>query len=377
MMKKSLADRMTSGVPGNCLARGVLLFVLSIVLHSEVIARSSPDTLQGTKFEVLPILSYDTDAGTGFGAKAFLLNSMGWRESFDAVLFQSTKGERWYRMVFSIPDFEQRQGTVYPLAFDLTVDYDKWITYKFFGIGNRSPYENPETYTREPLEISATASRGFLPHVVGQVGVRMRRSSNVGVGERLRSLPPVENSSVANSIGVLLSGRFDSRNSYVNPSSGAVAQLEFELAPRMLWSNVEYVRTAVLLQYYVEPGWLHSVLACRGGVELLASRELPVQMLTAIGGTKTVRGSVQDRFLDRTGAVVNAEWRVPLFWRFGAILGADAGKVWHDAGKIDLQRWAMNPVVGLRLYMDTFVVRADLGFGKESTGFYLNFGQLF
>jgi hemolysin activation/secretion protein len=112
-------------------------------------------------------------------------------------------------------------------------------------------------------------------------------------------------------------------------------------------------------------------------MELLAARELPVQMLTAIGGTRTVRGSIQDRFLDRIGAVVNVEWRIPLFWRFGVILGADAGTVWHDLARIDLQRWAMNPVVGLRLYMDTFIVRADLGLGKESTGFYLNFGQLF
>jgi outer membrane protein assembly factor BamA len=376
-MKKLLADLETFRVPGLGLARGLLLCFVSVVLHSAVLARSCPDTLQGTKFELLPILSYDTDSGTGIGAKAFLLNSLGWRESFDVVLFHSTKGERWYRMVFSVPDFEQRQGTVYPLAFDLTVDYDKWIAYKFFGVGNRSPYENPETYTREPLEISTTVTRGFLPHVVGQVGVRMRRSSNVNVGERLRSLAPAENSSVANSVGVLLSGRFDSRNSYVNPSSGAVAQLEFEIAPRMLWSNVKYIRTGVLIQYYTELGWLESVLACRGGMELLSTAELPVQMLSAIGGTKTVRGSVQDRFLDRTGAVVNVEWRLPLFWRFGAILGADAGKVWHDPGKIDLQRWAMNPVVGLRLYMDTFVVRADLGFGKESTGFYLNFGQLF
>jgi outer membrane protein assembly factor BamA len=376
-MNRPLGDNDTSGAAATCLPRLILLYAVWFILHAAASAGAGPDTLQGTKFEVLPILSYDTDAGTGFGAKAFLLNSMGWRESFDVVLFQSTKGERWYRMVFSVPDFEQRQGTVYPIAFDLTVDYDKWITYKFFGVGNGSPYGNPEIYTREPLEISATASRGFLPHFVGQVGVRMRRSSNVDAGERLRSLPPVENSSVANSIGVLVSGRFDSRNSYVNPSSGAVAQLEFELAPRMLWSNVVYLRTAVLLQYYAEPGWLHSVLASRAGMELLAARELPVQMLTAIGGTRTVRGSIQDRFLDRIGAVVNVEWRIPLFWRFGVILGADAGTVWHDLARIDLQRWAMNPVVGLRLYMDTFIVRADLGLGKESTGFYLNFGQLF
>jgi hypothetical protein len=37
----------------------------------------------------------------------------------------------------------------------------------------------------------------------------------------------------------------------------------------------------------------------------------------------------------------------------------------------------VNSLVGLRFSMDTFVVRADLGFGKETTGFYLNFGHLF
>jgi len=55
----------------------------------------------------------------------------------------------------------------------------------------------------------------------------------------------------------------------------------------------------------------------------------------------------------------------------------DAGKVWHAPGEIDPARWATNPVLGLRLYMDTCVVRLDVGMGKETTGFFLNFGQLF
>jgi hypothetical protein len=37
----------------------------------------------------------------------------------------------------------------------------------------------------------------------------------------------------------------------------------------------------------------------------------------------------------------------------------------------------LNAVAGLRFSMETFVVRADVGFGRESTGFYLNFGHLF
>ena len=102
-----------------------------------------------------------------------------------------------------------------------------------------------------------------------------------------------------------------------------------------------------------------------------------MQTLLSVGGTQTLRGSPQDRYLDKASIVGNMELRFPLFWRLGGVLGLDAGKVWHSLQEIDLNRWAWNPVVGLRLYMDTFVVRADLGFGCETTGFYLNFGQLF
>ncbi|MBI2430208.1 MAG: hypothetical protein HYV29_15680, partial [Ignavibacteriales bacterium] len=73
-------------------------------------ARAQPD------FEALPIVAYDTDVGFGYGTKLFLLDQLDERESFDLVAFNSTKGERWYRFVFSLPDFEMRQGTEYALA---------------------------------------------------------------------------------------------------------------------------------------------------------------------------------------------------------------------------------------------------------------------
>ncbi len=83
----------------------------------------------------------------GYGIKSFFLNYLQTDESFDIVLFNSTKGECWYRAVFSLPDFERRQGTVYPLALDLTIDYDKWIGYNFFGEGT-----HPLTRTKKPIQ---------------------------------------------------------------------------------------------------------------------------------------------------------------------------------------------------------------------------------
>ena len=57
-----------------------------------------------------PILSYDTDTKLGYGAKLFLYDLFKVRESFDMVFFNSTNGEKWYRFVVSLPDYESREG---------------------------------------------------------------------------------------------------------------------------------------------------------------------------------------------------------------------------------------------------------------------------
>jgi len=331
------------------------------------------------KIEGLPILSYDTDAGFGYGAKLFALDYLGLNESFDAVLFNSTKGERWYRAAFSIPDFELRQGRIYPWALDLVVDYDKWISNSFFGVGNGTPESARETYTRAPLEISLTASRGFSRTTVAQAGLRYVSvwNSGFGAGSRLATLPPSENGGRATAFSAFATLRYDSRDSYINPSRGAVLQCEAESAPAGGWTSAPHSRYAGWLQGYTVLFYPKTVLAARLGLQAVSGGVVPVQFLLPIGGNATVRGSVQDRYLDRVAGVANVELRFPIVWRFGGVAGLDAGKVWHSVSRIDLPRWAANPVLGIRFRMDTFIVRLDFGFGKETTGFYLNFGQLF
>src|SRR5512135_2410606 len=88
------------------------LMILIALFASSVVSLPSnarPDSTT-TSLEGLPILSYDTDTGFGYGAKLFLLNLLGGNESLDAIAFQSSKGERWYRLVIALPDFELRQG---------------------------------------------------------------------------------------------------------------------------------------------------------------------------------------------------------------------------------------------------------------------------
>ncbi len=347
----------------------------------------SPDSMQTgllqtvePKIDPLPIVSYDTDTGLGYGAKVFFLNQFGRHESIDFTAFNSTKGERWYRLVFSIPDFELRQGKVCPLAVDLTIDYDKWIANSFFGIGNHSRFDDREFFTKEPLEIGLSLSHGFSVHSIGQCGIRFKTIRIYGFDASgcLQQLSPELRPSRVTYSSLVLGYRHDTRTSHVNPSSGLLAQAELELCPNVGMNDVSFTRIGSTIQWYAETGLLRSIIAGRLGMQALnSSIQLPVQTLLSIGGNNTVRGSVQDRYLDMVSCLANIELRFPVYWRFGGVVGADAGKVWSRVSEIDIVGWAVNPVAGLRFYMDTFVVRLDIGFGSETTGFYLNFGHLF
>lgn len=351
---------------------------VSAVIEIPAIDTQTERTTQ-SEFEGLPIASYDTDAGFGYGAKAFFLNQLENNESFDLVLFNSTKGERWYRFVFSMPDFELRQGTVYPFAVDVTIDYDKWISNSFFGVGNRSAYSAREVYTREPLEITAALSRGFTEHSILQAGLRYKtvRNSHIPANSKLIDPSSPLNSSRATVGSLFFVYSYDARDSYINPSRGYVLQGEVEYAPKSFFSNVSLQRVGSTIQYYSTLFYPKTIFAFRTQWQTLGNENIPVQMLLPIGGNRTLRGSPQDRFLDKTSAIVNGEIRFPILWRFGGVLGIDAGKVWNAPSKIDFTRWAANPVAGIRFNMETFIVRLDIGLGHETTGFYLNFGHLF
>jgi len=328
--------------------------------------------------EFFPILMWDTDIGFGYGAKGFLLNPLGLSESFDLTAFNSSKGERWYRFVFSLPDFETRQGKIYPLAFDLAIDYDKMIANNYFGVGNASLYSDRVSYTREPIEISLALSRGFTTTTVGQVGLKYAtvRNSPPAVPEG-GAVPAGLGAGRVSYVSVFGNVRYDSRDSFIHPSEGIVLQAEAEYAPRAGAGTVSFTRVAGWFQYYAVLFQPKTIFAFRFGGQNLFGDDLPSQVLLPLGGNKSLRGSPQDRYLDKSHLLMNAEVRFPIVGRLGGVIGLDCGKVWPSLGKIDLRRWAANPTFGLRYYMKTFVVRMDVGLGADATGLYFNFGHIF
>ncbi len=353
----------------------ILLIGSAITVYAQS-ETTAPTITEGIDWEVFPIVTYDTDAGFGYGIKGYIRNPLSGNESFDLTLYNSTEGERWYRLQFSYPDYEARQGTDYGYALDLTADYDKWISYYFYGIGGSSSYDNRELYTREPLELNIILNRTLTAEVILQAGIRYKTIKYTDFPDS--SLPPgYSYTDKTDRFSFIIQGIFDTRNSIINPVSGNAITAGFEFSPGYTFANSSFIEARLTFQTYNKIIFPELVFAGRLDIQQLIGDKIPVQFLLPIGGNLTLRGFSQDRFLDKGSALINAELRFPIWWRFGGIAGIDAGRVFPSPAEFSFDRWKISPAAGLRFYMNNFVVRADIGISSETVGFYFNFGHLF
>ena len=370
------------GILSNLICKG---FILLLILFPKTI-KAQQDSVSDSDLELFPIVNYDSDAGFGYGAKAFLFNQKGLKESYDLILYNSTKGERWYRFVFSIMDIQKRQGQKYPLALDLIVDYDKWINYRYYGVEyfyERDSLLEYETYTREPFEISTVISSAFTKTFVVNVGLKYRTISsyNFDTNGELQKFDGSFNNRFINTLSLLVNLRWDSRNNFINPTNGMVFQIDAEYSPVLSFTNENYFKLGLTFQNYLTLFEPQIVFASRLVVQIIYPDNVPIQLQLPIGGNNTLRGLPQDRYLSASTLIFNNELRFPIWWRLSGIAGLDVGATGsttdYEFWAQQLSGWIVNPVLGLRFYMDNFIVRFDVGFGSETTGIYFNFGHIF
>lgn len=369
-----------------------ITFLLSqIFLRNNLFAQT--DSTERAGIELFPILSYDTDAGFGYGAKAFFYDQLNTKESFDIILFNSTKGEQWYKFVFSTPDFESRQGTEFPIALDVTFEYDKWKNYNLYYYRLENEETNPayqnvefkDQCSYELVEANIFLNSAFRKDLTGSIGLKFKSISTYDYRQdsELPSPDEVENKFLeypsVKYLSANLNAKWDTRNSYINPSTGLVLEIELEYAPNILEDNSSFFRQVFIIRYFKEIFFKNLILASRAMEQVLISESGSSQFLAIpVGGSNTLRGVPMDKFRFYSTFLFNNELRFQIWSRFGGIAGLDIGygsnKDLYPEDSID---WIVNPVVGLRFFMDNFIVRADIGYYDGDIGFYLNFGHIY
>lgn len=93
-----------------------------------------------------------------------------------------------------------------------------------------------------------------------------------------------------------------------------------------------------------------------------------------------MRGYYQGRYRDNNILVLQTEYRMPVWQRFGCVAFGGVGDVSHKMSGFSTNSLKYTYGFGLRFQLnpkENINLRLDFGFGKETFGLYLALGEAF
>lgn len=251
--------------------------------------------------------------------------------------------------------------------------------YFFYGIGNNPPSQEEEIYDVNYPRVRLNALYQVRPYTF--VGLRYWMDGYDIVGTEMDG--QLSDGNITGNQGGVISGagivaNYDTRDNIFYPTEGSFAETVLFWNTPTLGSDFEYAKWTLDATKYFQNKWEH-VLAINAYAEL-TSDGVPFNEMALLGGNKRMRGYYQGRYRDNNMLVVQAEYRFPLFWRFGAAVFGGYGGVAENVTDFQLQHFKYSVGGGLRILLskeEKINVRIDYGFGQGSQAFYLTIGEAF
>lgn len=276
-------------------------------------------------------------------------------------------------------------------------DYENSLT-------GKSAYYN--TYQKKEKLFNAIAQRAFMQG-------KLQALLGYEIGELTASTPLNNNSLVANDavakkingfgksiVSILQFGFiYDTRDLETDPTKGVNAVLLYELAEKAIGSRYNFNKTTLQLKLF-QPLFPKVFKKCifsarlgmgyvQGNAPLIEYMDLKVgnETVSALGGSSTLRGYKQNRFVSNVRSFLNIEMRCRflqvnflkqhLAW--SAVPFFDAGGTWDNFSRINLMvniRYCEG--VGLRIaWNNNTILRFDYAVSKEDKQLFFGLGHSF
>lgn len=256
---------------------------------------------------------------------------------------------------------------------------------KFWGLGNDTPDSNEESYIYKQFYIFPHLQRSFFHHnfFIGAMyefqkvfGIKYGMDKP-NISESLFEKENItgRNGSIVSGFGV--SFTWDSRNEAFSPNKGSFAQLKYIDFNKLFGSEYSYWNIVFDARRYIAVNTKH-VLALQA-FAFFNEGTVPIRSMALLGGNNNMRGYYDGRFRDKNQVVFQAEYRLPLFWRFGATGFGGLGEVSDRIGTLNTLHYTYG--AGLRFALkpkEKLNIRVDYGFGEGgSNGLYFMIGEAF
>ena len=270
-------------------------------------------------------------------------------------------------------------GERYILNYQLSYSY---FPDKFWGLGKNAPDRNEEAYVFKQYYTYLHFQRKLKNRYFVGLLYEYQRLLTVdyeagGLFDKL-AVPGRYPYHIS---GAGLSLTFDSRNNAFAPDRGSFFQVYFNHFTPAFGSDFRYTNYVVDVRRFV-PLYRKQVLAIQA-YGFFNSGNVPLRSLATFGGANSMRGFYDGRYRSKNQVVVQTEYRVPLFWRLGAVGFVGVGNVSDLVSELNFSDLKYSYGGGLRVALnrrERLNLRIDYGWGRgESTsnGLYFQLGEAF
>lgn len=250
----------------------------------------------------------------------------------------------------------------------------------FWGVGAFTSDDNEELYESDRLELDNTFLRQFKPHWFA--GPSMRFQYITGMKTIENSI--FESQQVLGREGGISSGLgakllYDTRENLFTPAIGN-AYLEFSTLyfGKSLASDYTFTTLRLDARKYLKTYKKH-VLALQS-FQQYTFGDPPFRMMPLMGSASHMRGYYQGRYRDNVYVTGQAEYRLPVWRKWGVALFGGVGEVASEISDLNWRAVRHSYGGGIRFLIDkeeNVNLRLDFAVAGESTGFYISFGEAF
>jgi outer membrane protein assembly factor BamA len=252
---------------------------------------------------------------------------------------------------------------------------------KYWGLGPDTAEESEQDYTPRSFILEASFQRKIWAAGNLYAGPLLQVESY----KVLKSEPggPLEDEHPSGAAGGTSSGggfivNWDTRDNVFCPRDGKSWQLSAVFNHPLLGSGFRYAALKLDLRQYL-PLFSSHTLALQALCQSVIG-EAPFKSLPKLGGDSLMRGYYSGRYRDRSLYALQAEYRLPLWWRFGLAGFAGLGNVGSGPGRLSLDGAKVSLGAGLRFKVaprEGTNLRLDFAWGRGTSGFYFTAGEAF
>ncbi|WP_338869308.1 BamA/TamA family outer membrane protein [Spirosoma sp. SC4-14] len=340
-----------------------------------------PKAAQSRHILILPLVarSIETDWSLGVaGSFTFRINrfdTLTRTSNTQALILYSLRKQ----FITAVNGTTYFPGERYILNHQLSYSY---FPDKFWGLAKAAPDHNEESYTFKQYYIFLHLQRKLKDRFFGGFIYEYQRL--LAVDHRPGGLfdqQQVVGREPYHISGAGLSLTYDTRNNAFAPDRGSLIQVFFNHFNPVFGSDFRYTAYTVDLRRFIRM-FHNQVLALQAFGQFNAGA-VPLRSLASFGGSNSMRGFYDGRFRSKNQAVLQAEYRVPIVWRIGAVGFVGIGNVGDRFRDLNFQELKYSYGGGLRVALnrkERLNLRVDYGWGfGESTshGLYFQLGEAF